>query len=243
MPDIPMAKIISERFELGRAFCTKLWNAARFALMNLGEHGFVSLAPDSLEEEDRWILSRLSQGHAEGHGGAPGLQSVGGHRRGPGVLLVRALRLVPRDHQAPAQGRGRGPGRPLGPGLRPRPDPAALPSLRAVHHRGPLGAAERAVPGARACGARSRPSPLLIAAPWPEPVPEMGGRGPRGELRACPGRRPRHPGDPGRPAASRRAGSSRALVKAAGRPAEILARMKPLVSTWPASNPSTSRPT
>ncbi|TRZ90836.1 valine--tRNA ligase [bacterium] len=61
MPDIPMAKIISERFELGRAFCTKLWNAARFALMNLGEHGFLPLAPDDLEEEDRWILSRLSR--------------------------------------------------------------------------------------------------------------------------------------------------------------------------------------
>jgi valyl-tRNA synthetase len=60
MADIPMAKIISERFDLGRAFCTKLWNAARFALMNLGEHGFVSVATESLEEEDRWILSRLS---------------------------------------------------------------------------------------------------------------------------------------------------------------------------------------
>ena len=61
MPDIPMAKIISERFELGRAFCTKLWNAARFALMNLGEHRFSPLQPDALEEEDRWILSRLSK--------------------------------------------------------------------------------------------------------------------------------------------------------------------------------------
>jgi valyl-tRNA synthetase len=61
MADIPMAKVISERFELGRAFCTKLWNAARFALMNLGEHRFISLAPESLEEEDRWILSRLSR--------------------------------------------------------------------------------------------------------------------------------------------------------------------------------------
>ena len=61
MPDIPMAKIISDRFELGRAFCTKLWNAARFVLMNLGQHGFIPLALDDLEEEDRWILSRLSR--------------------------------------------------------------------------------------------------------------------------------------------------------------------------------------
>jgi valyl-tRNA synthetase len=61
MPDLPMAKIISERFDVGRAFCTKLWNAARFALINLGEHTFLSLSSDRLEEEDRWILSRLSK--------------------------------------------------------------------------------------------------------------------------------------------------------------------------------------
>jgi len=61
MPDIPMAKIISERFEVGRAFCTKLWNAARFAMMNLGEHKFVPLSKDKLRPEDRWILSRLSR--------------------------------------------------------------------------------------------------------------------------------------------------------------------------------------
>ena len=40
MPDIPPAKIISERFDIGRAFCTKLWNAARFMFGNLGEHPF-----------------------------------------------------------------------------------------------------------------------------------------------------------------------------------------------------------
>jgi valyl-tRNA synthetase len=60
MPDLPMAKIISERFDVGRAFCTKLWNAARFALMNLGEHSFEPLMPDQLADEDLWILSRLS---------------------------------------------------------------------------------------------------------------------------------------------------------------------------------------
>ena len=61
LPDVPMAKIISERFELGRAFCTKLWNASRFALMNLGEHAWTPLALETLGEEDRWILSRLSR--------------------------------------------------------------------------------------------------------------------------------------------------------------------------------------
>ena len=61
LPDVPMAKIISERFEIGRAFCTKLWNASRFVLMNLGEHAWTPLEPDALAEEDRWILSRLSR--------------------------------------------------------------------------------------------------------------------------------------------------------------------------------------
>jgi valyl-tRNA synthetase len=61
MPDLPMAKIISERFDVGRAFCTKLWNAARFALMNLSEFDFAPLSIQDLAPEDRWILSRLSK--------------------------------------------------------------------------------------------------------------------------------------------------------------------------------------
>ncbi len=61
MADIPPAKIISERFEIGRAFCTKLWNAARFMAGNLGWHDFRPLSPQNLAPEDRWILSRLSK--------------------------------------------------------------------------------------------------------------------------------------------------------------------------------------
>ncbi len=61
MPDLPPAKIISERFEIGRAFCTKLWNAARFMFGNLGEHPFTPLLGTQLAPEDRWILSRLSK--------------------------------------------------------------------------------------------------------------------------------------------------------------------------------------
>jgi len=61
MPDLPLAKIISERFEVGRAFSTKLWNAARFSLINLGEHSFRPFSLGELEPEDRWILSRLSR--------------------------------------------------------------------------------------------------------------------------------------------------------------------------------------
>jgi valyl-tRNA synthetase len=61
MPDLPAAKIISERFEIGRAFCTKLWNAARFMFQNLGQHAFAPLSLDDLAVEDHWILSRLSK--------------------------------------------------------------------------------------------------------------------------------------------------------------------------------------
>ena len=61
MDDLPTAKIISDRFDVGRAFCTKLWNAVRFALINLGEHGFIPLKYEDLYPEDRWLLSRLSR--------------------------------------------------------------------------------------------------------------------------------------------------------------------------------------
>lgn len=59
---LPRGTVTSERFELGRNFCNKLWNASRFALMNL--EGYpqqpTALASGSLLLEDRWILSRLA---------------------------------------------------------------------------------------------------------------------------------------------------------------------------------------
>lgn len=59
-PELPTAQQASEKFEMGRNFANKLWNAARFLMMNLEGYtpGAVSL-PD-LPIEDRWILSRLS---------------------------------------------------------------------------------------------------------------------------------------------------------------------------------------
>ncbi len=55
----------SERFEQGRTFPNKLWNAARFALLNLEGYEPAPLDPASLPVEDRWILSRLQQTAAE----------------------------------------------------------------------------------------------------------------------------------------------------------------------------------
>lgn len=59
-PDAPVARMVSERFEYGRNFCNKFWNAARFAMMNLSDYSPGEVTADQLQLEDRWILSRLS---------------------------------------------------------------------------------------------------------------------------------------------------------------------------------------
>jgi valyl-tRNA synthetase len=56
----PVARVVSERFEYGRNFCNKLWNASRFAMMNLEGYTPGPIDFDSLRLEDKWILSRLS---------------------------------------------------------------------------------------------------------------------------------------------------------------------------------------
>lgn len=58
--DLPQAKVISDRFEVGRNFCNKLWNALRFAMLNLERCPFEPLEVSELRAEDRWILSRLT---------------------------------------------------------------------------------------------------------------------------------------------------------------------------------------
>ena len=47
-----------EKCEAMRNFCNKLWNASRFVMMNLTIEE--NRLPDSLELEDKWILSRLN---------------------------------------------------------------------------------------------------------------------------------------------------------------------------------------
>ncbi|MBW2702941.1 MAG: class I tRNA ligase family protein, partial [Deltaproteobacteria bacterium] len=61
MPDVPAAKLISERFVDGRKFCNKLWNTARFALGHLAEVPHEKLTIDDLQVEDRWILAALNR--------------------------------------------------------------------------------------------------------------------------------------------------------------------------------------
>ena len=57
---VPVARIVSERFEYGRNFCNKLWNACRFAFMNLEGYTPGVVAESELQVEDRWVLSRLA---------------------------------------------------------------------------------------------------------------------------------------------------------------------------------------
>jgi valyl-tRNA synthetase len=77
-PELPTAKQAAERFEMGRNFANKIWNAARFVMMNLDQKGDADLfgpiaTADTPEPnpgvekvrvpfliEDRWILSRLA---------------------------------------------------------------------------------------------------------------------------------------------------------------------------------------
>jgi valyl-tRNA synthetase len=56
-----LARETSEKFEIGRNFCNKLWNAARYAFMNLQDTPCEKLDISALYPEDRWILTCLSQ--------------------------------------------------------------------------------------------------------------------------------------------------------------------------------------
>ncbi|MEE2681549.1 MAG: valine--tRNA ligase [Planctomycetota bacterium] len=61
----PLARNTSSKFDLGRNFANKLWNATRFALGTLERAGHAPAGPDaSLADApliDRWILHRLHQ--------------------------------------------------------------------------------------------------------------------------------------------------------------------------------------
>ena len=69
--ELPLARNTSEKFDLGRNFANKLWNAVRFALTNLQaahaesgtQHGKSVRIPQNLESDlpDLWILSRLAR--------------------------------------------------------------------------------------------------------------------------------------------------------------------------------------
>ena len=63
--EMPLAKNTSPKFDLGRNFCNKLWNASRFVIMNLAGCPAFDDADPAAELADRWILSRLTATVAE----------------------------------------------------------------------------------------------------------------------------------------------------------------------------------
>ena len=52
--------VVSDRFEVARNFGNKLWNASRFAMINLQGYSPAPINDADLTLEDRWMLSRLS---------------------------------------------------------------------------------------------------------------------------------------------------------------------------------------
>jgi valyl-tRNA synthetase len=57
---LPRGPVVSDRFELARNFANKLWNASRFALLNLNGYTAAPVDDAELALEDRWVLSRLN---------------------------------------------------------------------------------------------------------------------------------------------------------------------------------------
>jgi len=55
----------SPKFDIGRNFCNKLWNASRFAMMNLEGVNADEFDKAGLTITDKWILSRLARTIAE----------------------------------------------------------------------------------------------------------------------------------------------------------------------------------
>jgi len=55
-----LALMVSDKFEAARNFTNKLWNAARFAFLNLDDAEPQTLTRSDLPAEDRWILAELS---------------------------------------------------------------------------------------------------------------------------------------------------------------------------------------
>ena len=54
-------RMSDKRLTYARNFCNKLWNAARFVLMNLDESIDRAELPDTLEPEDKWLLTHLNR--------------------------------------------------------------------------------------------------------------------------------------------------------------------------------------
>jgi valyl-tRNA synthetase len=59
---LPDGRVVntSPKFDVGRNFCNKLWNASRFAMMNLEGTDPAKFDASKMNAADKWILSRLA---------------------------------------------------------------------------------------------------------------------------------------------------------------------------------------
>ena len=53
-------RFMNDKVEASRNFANKLWNAARFILMNIGDNDVPLTLPEELTLEDKWIVSRFN---------------------------------------------------------------------------------------------------------------------------------------------------------------------------------------
>ncbi|NOX58986.1 MAG: valine--tRNA ligase [Planctomycetes bacterium] len=83
--ELPVARETSEKFEVGRNFCNKLWNSARFAFMNLENTPYEPLDISNLPPEDRWILAKLSATIRSTHA------ELKQYHYAPAIKLIREL--------------------------------------------------------------------------------------------------------------------------------------------------------
>ena len=96
------------RVQQGRDLANKMWNASRLILIDAGDDVEPGAAT-AATVEDRWIASRLAARDRIGDARAiDGLRLRPRGARPLRLLLVGALRLVPRDRQAAALRRRRG---------------------------------------------------------------------------------------------------------------------------------------
>ena len=187
---LPDGRVVntSERFELGRNFANKFWNAARLALMNLDGYEPAPLGRDELPIEDRWIIDGLDRTIARSDIGPRAIPVRRGGSPVARLHLGPLLRLVPRVRQRPAPRSRRPSGRPAragGPARWPLP---LAPSDHAVRDRTGLARLEQPGPGARAARAESRRRERLhrrlAAARWAGPTKQPGRRSTSGARRS-----------------------------------------------------------
>ena len=135
-------RFYTERVEANRNFANKIWNAARFVLMNL-EINDLTL-PEHLELEDRWILSKYNTLVREVTNNIESFELGVAARQPVRLYLGQLLRLVYRADQVPSQ-QPRGCDRPrrrtARAGVRALEHAEAAAPVYAVHHGGGLAGA------------------------------------------------------------------------------------------------------